>query len=130
ALAVPVVGGNVSFYNEADEAIFPTPVIAMLGVLADVRCHATPGWKQGGDPVVLLGGGVPQLDGSEYLATVHGITAGRLRRPDRGVALARAPAGAAAPGAAPRGSGPGAGGRRRKPAGHRPRQWTARSVDR
>ncbi|HTD48781.1 MAG TPA: AIR synthase related protein, partial [bacterium] len=82
ALAVPVVGGNVSFYNEADGAIFPTPVIAMLGVLADVRCHATPGWKKDGHLVVLLGGGVPQLDGSEYLATVHGVTAGRLRRPD------------------------------------------------
>jgi phosphoribosylformylglycinamidine synthase len=82
ALAVPVIGGNVSFYNEADGAIFPTPVIAMLGVLADVRRHATPGWKKDGDVIVLLGGGVPQLDGSEYLATVHGITAGRLRRPD------------------------------------------------
>ena len=82
ALAVPVVGGNVSFYNEADGAIFPTPVIAMLGVFADVRCHATPGWKTDNDLVVLLGGGVPQLDGSEYLTTVHGIAAGRLRRPD------------------------------------------------
>jgi phosphoribosylformylglycinamidine synthase II len=84
ALAIPVVGGNVSFYNEndADEAIFPTPIIGMLGVLSDVRCHATSGWKREGDLVALLGGGVPQLDGSEYLATLHDMTAGRLRHPD------------------------------------------------
>jgi phosphoribosylformylglycinamidine synthase len=82
ALGVPVVGGNVSFYNESDEAIFPTPIIAMLGVLKDVRCHATAGWKRDGDVVVLLGGGLSQLDGSEYLATVHGVVGGRLRHPD------------------------------------------------
>ena len=82
ALGVPVVGGNVSFYNESEEAIFPTPVIAMLGVLQDVRCHGTPGWKHDGDVVALLGGGVPYLAGSEYLATVHGVAAGRLPEPD------------------------------------------------
>ena len=82
ALGVPVVGGNVSFYNESHDAVFPTPVIAMLGVLDDVRCHATAGWRSSGDVVVLLGGGVPQLDGSEYLAALHGVAAGRLRRPD------------------------------------------------
>jgi phosphoribosylformylglycinamidine synthase len=82
ALGVPVVGGNVSFYNESDEAIFPTPIIAMLGVLNDVRCHTTAGWKRDGDVVVLLGGGEPQLAGSEYLAVIHGVAAGRLREPD------------------------------------------------
>ena len=82
ALGVPVVGGNVSFYNEADGAIFPTPIVTMLGVLKDVRAHATPGWRRDGDLVALLGAGVPQLEGSEYLATVHGVTAGRLRQPD------------------------------------------------
>ncbi len=82
ALAVPVVGGNVSFYNESADAIFPTPIIAMLGVLKDAGAHATAGWQRDGDVVVLLGGGVPQLDGSEYLATVHGVVGGRLRHPD------------------------------------------------
>jgi len=81
-LDVPVVGGNVSFYNEAGEGIFPTPVVAMLGRLGDVRAHGTPGWARDGDLVVLLGGGLPRLDGSEYVATLHGITAGRLREPD------------------------------------------------
>ncbi len=79
---VPVVGGNVSFYNEAGEAIFPTPTIAMLGRLGDVRRHATPGWKRDGDLIVFLGDGVPSLAGSEYLAVLHGIAAGRLREPD------------------------------------------------
>jgi len=105
AVGVPVVGGNVSFYNElparalglatvatgegganargqADGAIFPTPAIAMLAVLEDVRNHATAGWKRDGDLVVLLGGGVAQLDGSEYLEVLHAAVAGRLRRPD------------------------------------------------
>jgi phosphoribosylformylglycinamidine synthase subunit PurL len=82
ALGIPVVGGNVSFYNEAEEAIFPTPVIAMLGTLDDVGRHATPGWKADGDLIVLLGDGGASLDGSEYLAALHGITAGRLREVD------------------------------------------------
>jgi phosphoribosylformylglycinamidine synthase subunit PurL len=88
ALGVPVVGGNVSFYNESDGAIFPTPTIAMLGVLEDVRNHATAGWKRDGDLVVLLGGGVAQLDGSEYLEVLHGAVAGRLRPPDLEAAAA------------------------------------------
>ena len=82
ALGIPVVGGNVSFYNEAGEGIYPTPIIGMLGILEDVACHATPGWKRAGDRVVLLGGAVPRLEGSEYLAAVHGIAAGRLEPPD------------------------------------------------
>jgi phosphoribosylformylglycinamidine synthase II len=82
ALEVPVVSGNVSFYNEAGQGIYPTPVVAMLGRMDDVRRHATPGWKQEGDLVVLLGQGRPALAGSEYLAVLHGLAAGRLREPD------------------------------------------------
>ncbi len=88
AVGVPVVGGNVIFYNESDGAIFPTPAIAMLGVVEDVRNHATASWKRDGDLVVLLGGGVAQLDGSEYLEVLHGAVAGRLRRPDLGATAA------------------------------------------
>jgi phosphoribosylformylglycinamidine synthase II len=82
ALEVPVVGGNVSFYNEAGEGIYPTPVIAMLGRMADAGRHAGPGWRAEGDVVVLLGGAVPSLGGSEYLDVVHGRVAGRLPEPD------------------------------------------------
>jgi len=82
ALDVPVVGGNVSFYNEAGEGIYPTPVVAMLGRLDDVRRHAGVGWTREGDLIALVGCERGWLDGSEYLAAVHGITAGRLREPD------------------------------------------------
>jgi phosphoribosylformylglycinamidine synthase II len=83
ALGIPVISGNVSFYNEeGGQAIFPTPTVAMLGLVEDTARHATPGWKREGDLVVLLGTGCPQLDGSEYLAVVHGQVAGRLREPD------------------------------------------------
>jgi len=82
ALDVPVVGGNVSFYNEAGQGIYPTPIIAMLGRLDDVSRHTTLGWRRDGDLIVLLGDGRPWLDGSEYLATLHGLAAGRLRQPD------------------------------------------------
>ncbi len=88
ALGVPVVGGNVSFYNESDGAIFPTPAIAMLGVLENVHHYATAGWKRDGDLVVLLGDGAVQLDGSEYLEVLHGAVAGRLRPPDLRAAAA------------------------------------------
>ena len=82
ALDVPVVGGNVSFYNESGQAIYPTPIIAMLGRLDDVRRHATPGWARDGDLIVLLGAAAAQLEGSEFLATLHGRVAGRLCEPD------------------------------------------------
>ncbi|HLW47523.1 MAG TPA: phosphoribosylformylglycinamidine synthase subunit PurL [bacterium] len=82
ALDVPVVGGNVSFYNEAGDAIYPTPVIAMLGRVADVRRRAASGWLGRGDVIVLFGDGTPALDGSEYLELIHGRVAGRLPTPD------------------------------------------------
>jgi phosphoribosylformylglycinamidine synthase II len=82
-LDVPVIGGNVSFYNEAGRGIYPTPVIAMLGRLDDVRRRVPQGWQRAGDLIVLLlGNGQPSLDGSEYLAVLHGRVTGRLREPD------------------------------------------------
>jgi phosphoribosylformylglycinamidine synthase subunit PurL len=79
ALEVPVVSGNVSFYNETDgRPIFPTPTIAMVGLLADVEKHATPWFKSEGDVIVLLGRASAELGGSEYLKVVHGLVRGRL----------------------------------------------------
>src|SRR5215210_7296966 len=82
----PVVSGNVSLYNETDRgAIYPTPTVGMVGVLADVDRHASPGFKREGDLVVIIGRGSPvSLDGSEYLEIVHGRVAGRPPRPDLG----------------------------------------------
>ncbi|MBA2691584.1 MAG: phosphoribosylformylglycinamidine synthase subunit PurL [Rubrobacter sp.] len=76
----PVVSGNVSLFNETDRgAIFPTPVVGMVGIFEDVSRHATPRFKREGDMAVALGGvgseGV-SLAGSEYLSVVHGEGSG------------------------------------------------------
>jgi len=79
-LGTPVTGGNVSFYNENPEgAIFPTPVIGMLGLIEDVEeQRMTPSFKSKGDRIYYLGAERKGLGGSEYLSTVHGVTSGDL----------------------------------------------------
>ena len=73
----PVTGGNVSFYNESPyAAVFPTPVIGMLGLLDDVSHALSTPFRDDGDIVVLLGTTRGHLGGSEYLATVHSTVAG------------------------------------------------------
>jgi phosphoribosylformylglycinamidine synthase len=77
ALAVPVVSGNVSFYNETDgRPIPPTPTIAMVGLLTDVGHHTTQWFKSEGDVILLLGRTREELGGSEYLAVVHDLVRG------------------------------------------------------
>ncbi len=74
---VPVVGGNVSFYNETEgRAIFPTPTIGMVGIIDDIRLHLTQCFKNEGDPVVLIGENKEELGGTEYLRLVHGTQGG------------------------------------------------------
>jgi phosphoribosylformylglycinamidine synthase len=77
AFNTPVTGGNVSFYNESPYAsVFPTPVIGMLGVLEDVSQALTAPFKRDGDVVILLGKNGGHIGGSEYLAKIHGTSAG------------------------------------------------------
>ncbi|MBI3988534.1 MAG: phosphoribosylformylglycinamidine synthase subunit PurL [candidate division NC10 bacterium] len=77
ALGTPVTGGNVSFYNETSgEAIFPTPIVGMLGVLEDISHATTQGFQKEGDLVVLLGETREELGGSEYLKVIHGLERG------------------------------------------------------
>jgi phosphoribosylformylglycinamidine synthase II len=77
ALKVPVVSGNVSFYNETDGVpIHPTPTVGMVGLLAKVERVVTPWFKSPGDVVVLLGRTREELGGSEYLKVVHGLVKG------------------------------------------------------
>lgn len=72
ALGVPIVGGNVSLYNEApDGPIYPTPVIGMVGALPDASRTAGSGFARVGDAVALVGPLAPALPGSE-LARLHG----------------------------------------------------------
>ncbi|MDP2858982.1 MAG: phosphoribosylformylglycinamidine synthase subunit PurL [Bacillota bacterium] len=77
ALDTPVTGGNVSFYNETSgRAIYPTPLVGMLGVMEDQDRRTTPGFKSAGDMIILLGTTREELGGSEYLKLVHGLVAG------------------------------------------------------
>jgi phosphoribosylformylglycinamidine synthase II len=69
ALNTPVTGGNCSFYNESEgQAIYPTPVVGMIGLLADIDRKVGFGWMNPGDIIVLLGVNRNELGGSEYLA--------------------------------------------------------------
>jgi phosphoribosylformylglycinamidine synthase len=75
---LPVVSGNVSFYNETpDTAVYPTPVLGVVGVLDDVRRHCTVAFKREGDTVLLLGHTREDLGGTEYLKRTHGLVTGR-----------------------------------------------------
>ena len=86
ALEIPVVGGNVSFYNETlGQAILPTPIIGMAGILDDVEARSTQWFAEAGDPVALLGPEAVSLGGSELLWTLHRRVAGRLAPLDWGV---------------------------------------------
>jgi phosphoribosylformylglycinamidine synthase subunit PurL len=90
-LKTPVTGGNVSLYNETldsngkPQPIYPTPVIGMVGLIPDITKVCGQGWRAGGDLIYLIGvtgaNGYSSLQnslgGSEYLAVVHGIVAGK-----------------------------------------------------
>ncbi|HHY13389.1 MAG TPA: phosphoribosylformylglycinamidine synthase subunit PurL, partial [Thermoanaerobacterales bacterium] len=68
ALNTPVIGGNVSFYNEVQEkAVYPTPIIGMVGVIDNLDRLTTMDFKNPGDLVVLLGENKDEIGGSEYL---------------------------------------------------------------
>jgi phosphoribosylformylglycinamidine synthase II len=89
ALGVPVVGGNVSLYNEGPEGpIYPTPVVGMVGELPGPERAAGSGFAREGDAIALLGPLAPSLAGSE-LTKLRGALGMGLPRPDiAGVAAA------------------------------------------
>jgi phosphoribosylformylglycinamidine synthase subunit PurL len=71
-LAVPVVSGNVSFYNETNGlSIYPTPMLGMVGLIEQADQAMTQWFKQDGDDVILLGATREDLGGSEYLKVIH-----------------------------------------------------------
>jgi len=71
-LNIPITGGNVSFYNQTGmTAIHPTPVVAVLGVLDDVRRRVPMGFTNDGDVIVLLGETYAELSGSEWAWSQH-----------------------------------------------------------
>jgi phosphoribosylformylglycinamidine synthase subunit PurL len=96
ALEIPIVSGNVSLYNETlpargegdpprsgrkdgegQAAIYPTPVIGMVGLIDDYAKRVSAGLRTEGDFVLLIGSSHNDLGGSEYLKVEHGVVAGR-----------------------------------------------------
>ncbi len=77
ALGTPVTGGNVSLYNESPAgAVYPTPVIGMVGLIDDLSHVTGSTFRVDGDAILLLGEMGGELGGSEYLATIHGSVLG------------------------------------------------------
>jgi phosphoribosylformylglycinamidine synthase len=77
-LNVPITGGNVSLYNETNgEAIYPTPILGVVGVLDDASKVVARAFRAAGDDIVLLGDGLGELGGSEYLKVLHQLVKGR-----------------------------------------------------
>lgn len=89
----PVISGNVSLYNEhSGEAIFPTPTIAMIGLIEDEKKVMAPALRQPGLRLALLGRFKPQLGGSEYQKLRAGLIEGPppevdLKQEDRAMKL-------------------------------------------
>jgi phosphoribosylformylglycinamidine synthase len=80
-LGTPVTGGNVSFYNQTGAtAINPTPVVGVLGLLADVSLRLAAGFDRSGRAVVLLGETADELDGSAWAWVEHDHLGGRPPR--------------------------------------------------
>ena len=78
-LDVPVVGGNVSFYNEVEgEAIYPTPVVGAVGLLEKGEKQGQAAFRAEGDLIILLGPEEVSLGGSQFLKAIHHKTAGKL----------------------------------------------------
>ncbi len=68
AFAIPVTGGNVSFYNDTEGlSIYPTSVLGIVGLIRDYTKAVSPGFKKEGQAIVLLGENKEGLGGSEYL---------------------------------------------------------------
>jgi phosphoribosylformylglycinamidine synthase len=77
-LGIPVTGGNVSFYNQTgDVAIFPTPVVGVLGVIDDVARRIPSGWQDEGNNIYLLGITRDELNGSVWSEVVHDHLGGK-----------------------------------------------------
>ena len=87
AMGTPITGGNVSFYNETlGRAIYPTPVIGVLGILENADCALGMAFQREGDAIVMLSGSMEarsaseeqrsSFSSSEYARAIYGIIAG------------------------------------------------------
>ena len=78
ALSVPVISGNVSFYNETEGAsIYPTPAVAMVGVIPSLANLPESWFQREGDRIVLLGDDRSEFGGAAYLRLLYDLEQGR-----------------------------------------------------
>jgi phosphoribosylformylglycinamidine synthase subunit PurL len=83
AFGTPVVGGNVSLYNESPAGVVdPTPTVGMVGLIEKEEHITTQFFKSAGDTIVLVGEIGGELGGSRFLKVCHGRKAGRPPRLD------------------------------------------------
>jgi len=81
AFATPVIGGNVSLYNESPAGVVdPTPTVAMVGLIEREEWITTQFFKAEGDLVILLGDFGDEMGGSHFLKVIHGRKVGRPPR--------------------------------------------------
>ncbi len=77
-LETPVIGGNVSLYNETSgTAIYPTPVVGMVGLVTDINHITTQHFKQNGDLIYLVGETKDEFGGSELQKLLNGKVFGK-----------------------------------------------------
>ena len=81
---IPVVSGNVSLYNETKrDAIYPTPTVAVVGLIEDHKKIMTQGFKKSGDQIALIGFTMEELGGTEYLKVMFDRSEGKIPVLDR-----------------------------------------------
>ncbi|TOY70288.1 phosphoribosylformylglycinamidine synthase subunit PurL [Leuconostoc citreum] len=78
-LNTPIISGNVSLYNETDgQAIYPTPMIGMVGLLSDITNATTVNFKHAGDSIYVIGETSDSFNGSEIQKMQRGELTGQL----------------------------------------------------
>jgi phosphoribosylformylglycinamidine synthase subunit PurL len=78
AFETPVIGGNVSLYNETNgTAVYPTPVVGMVGLVEDLDHVTTQEFKQAGDLIYLIGDTKDEFGGSELQKLTYGRIFGK-----------------------------------------------------
>lgn len=75
---LPVISGNVSFNNENPKgAVYPTPVIGMVGIVDNVKKVTSSDFKKEGDVILLIGQNKEEIGGSQYLSIIHDLRKGK-----------------------------------------------------
>ncbi|RAK15077.1 phosphoribosylformylglycinamidine synthase [Anoxybacillus vitaminiphilus] len=89
-LETPVISGNVSLYNETNgEAVYPTPVVGMVGLVEDLAHITTQEFKQAGDLIYVIGEAKPEFGGSELQKLLNGNIFGKAPSLDLEIEVTR-----------------------------------------